>query len=199
VCFALSPRDAEKCVRCGALLPAEALKAVPGTCPDCKASFVARHAGVAGFSECPRCGGLFLTRESFDAVVKDAATRARARALDEGAERAAPEHGFHYRACPVCRKFMNRSNFGGGSGVIVDVCGPHGAFLDRGELTRIVDFVERGGWDRVKKREKERMEEEISALEGRKRGASGLDLGAPASEGGESLARVLQVLSSFFG
>jgi Zn-finger nucleic acid-binding protein len=199
VCFALSPRDAEKCVRCGALLPSEALKAVPGTCPDCKVSFVARQAGVAGYSECPRCGGLFLMREAFDAVVKDAATRARARALDDGPERAAPEHGFHYRACPVCRKFMNRSNFGGGSGVIVDVCGPHGAFLDRGELTRIVDFVEKGGWDRVKKREKERMEEEISALESRKRGASGLDLGAPASEGGEGLARVLQVLSTFFG
>ena len=64
---------------------------------------------------------------------------------------------------------MNRSNFGGGSGVIVDVCGPHGAFLDRGELTRIVDFVEKGGWERVKKRDKDRMEEEISALESRKR------------------------------
>jgi Zn-finger nucleic acid-binding protein len=198
VCFALSPRDAEKCVRCGSLLPAEALKAVPGTCPDCKQSFVARQAGVAGYSECPRCGGLFLTRVAFDAVVKDAATRARARALDDGAERAAPEHGFHYRPCPVCRKFMNRSNFGGGSGVIVDVCGPHGAFLDRGELTRIVDFVEKGGWEKVRKREKQRMEEEISALESRKRGAAELGLG-PASEGGEGLARVLQVLASFFG
>ena len=198
-CFALSPRDAEKCVRCGALLPAEALKAAAGSCPDCKAALVARQAGVAAFSECPRCGGLFLTRASFDAVVKDAATRARARALDDGPERAAPEHGFHYRPCPVCRKFMNRSNFGGGSGVIVDVCGPHGAFLDRSELTRIVDFVEKGGWERVKKREKQRMEEEIFALESRKRGASGLDLGTPASESGEGLSKVLQVLTSFFG
>lgn len=200
-CFALSPRDAEKCVRCGALLPAEALNAVPGTCPDCKAGFVARQAGVAGFSECPRCGGLFLTRASFDAVVKDAAMRASARALDVvPAGKAAPEHGFHYRPCPVCRKFMNRSNFGGGSGVIVDVCGPHGAFLDRGELTRIVDFVEKGGWDRVKRREKERMEEEISALESRKRGAT--DLGptpAPFPSAGESrLGDVLALLGRLF-
>ena len=80
-CFALSPRDAEKCVRCGALLPAETLKPSAGSCPDCKAAFVSRQAGAAGFSECPRCGGLFLTRESFDAVVKDAATRERARLL----------------------------------------------------------------------------------------------------------------------
>jgi Zn-finger nucleic acid-binding protein len=198
VCFALSPRDAEKCLRCGALLPAEALNAVPGTCPDCKAGFVARQAGVAGFSECPRCGGLFLARASFDAVVQDAAAREQARALDAGPERAAPEHGFHYRPCPVCRKFMNRSNFGGGSGVIVDVCGHHGAFLDRGELTRIVDFVEKGGWEKVRKREILRMEEEAAALESRKRAASNLSLGAPTGEG-EGLARVLQVLSSFFG
>lgn len=199
VCFALSPRDAEKCVRCGALLPAEALKAVPGTCPDCRMSFVARQAGAAGFSECPRCGGLFLTRESFDAVVKDAATRARARALDDVPPGTAAEHGFHYRPCPVCRKFMNRSNFGGGSGVIVDVCGPHGAFLDRGELTHIVDFVEKGGWEKVRKREKQRMEEEISALESRKRGAT--DLGLPSAElgaAGGGLGEVLAFLRRHF-
>ena len=115
-----------------------------GSCPTAAPRSSPRQAGVAGFSECPRCGGLFLTRASFDAVVKDAATRATARALDEGPRPAAPEKGFHYRPCPVCRKFMNRSNFGGGPGVIVDVCGPHGAFLDRGELTRVVDFVEKG-------------------------------------------------------
>jgi hypothetical protein len=94
---------------------------------------------------------------------------------------------------------MNRSNFGGGSGVIVDVCGPHGAFLDRGELTRIVDFVEKGGWEKVRKREILRIEEDAAALEGRKRTASGLNLGAPASDGGEDLSRVLQVLASIFG
>jgi Zn-finger nucleic acid-binding protein len=196
-CFALSPRDAVKCVRCGALLPAEALRPAGGACPDCRAALVARQAGVAGFSECPRCGGLFLTRESFDAVAKDAATRERARAVDDvprGA--AASEPGFHYRPCPVCAKLMNRSNFGGGSGVIVDVCGPHGIFLDRGELTRIVDFIEKGGWERVKKREKERMEEEISSLEGRKRAAQGLPPATP--EGGGSMGKVIGFLGDLF-
>jgi Zn-finger nucleic acid-binding protein len=198
-CFALSPRDAEKCVRCGALLPAESLAPAAGSCPDCRTALVARRAGVAGFSECARCGGLFLTRASFDAVVRDAETRARARALDEAPAPAAPEKGFHYRPCPVCRKFMNRSNFGGGSGVIVDVCGPHGAFLDRGELTRIVDFVEKGGWEKIKKREILRMDEDAAALESRKRAASGVGLGTPASEGGEGLSKVLQVLAGLFG
>ena len=88
---------------------------------------------------------------------------------------------------------MNRSNYGGGSGVIVDVCGPHGVFLDRGELTKIVDFLEKGGWERVKKREKQRMEEEISALESRKWGA--LDLEARPGGG---LSQVIGFLGSFW-
>jgi len=88
---------------------------------------------------------------------------------------------------------MNRSNYGGGSGVIVDVCGPHGVFLDRGELTKIVDFLEKGGWERVKKREKQRMEEEISALESRKWGA--LDLEARPGGG---LSQVIGFLGSIW-
>jgi Zn-finger nucleic acid-binding protein/ribosomal protein L40E len=201
-CFALSPRDAEKCVRCGALLPTESLRPAPGRCPDCREQLVARQAGVAGFAECPRCGGLFLGNEAFDAVVKDAGTRQRARAADAPPSHAAsPQPGVHYRPCPMCRKLMNRSNFGGGSGVIVDVCGAHGVFLDRGELTRIVDFIEKGGWERVRKREIARMEEDVAALESRKRVSAGESL--PVMQTGERregmLSQVADVLGWLFG
>jgi Zn-finger nucleic acid-binding protein len=96
---------------------------------------------------------------------------------------------------------MNRSNYGGGSGVIVDVCGPHGVFLDRGELTKIVDFLEKGGWERVKKREKQRMEEEISALESRKRvvGEQALAPAPVSFTRNGLLAEVLASLFSLFG
>ena len=96
---------------------------------------------------------------------------------------------------------MNRSNYGGDSGVIVDVCGPHGVFLDRGELTKIVDFLEKGGWDRVKKREKQRMDEEISALESRKRAASDQGLGpAQVSWAGPGfLVEILAGLGKYLG
>jgi Zn-finger nucleic acid-binding protein len=189
-------------VRCGALLPAEAFRAAAGSCPDCRQALVSRLSGVVGFAECARCGGLFLGPEAFDSVAKDAATRERARALDAEPHAATvPVPGFHYRPCPVCRKLMNRSNFGGGSGVIVDVCGPHGVFLDRGELTKIVDFLEKGGWERVKKREKQRMEEEISALESRKRAASeqGLPLAPPSAAGYGGIGQVLATLFDLFG
>jgi len=198
-CFALSPRDAQRCVHCGALLPADALKAGTGRCPDCRRPLVSRLAGVVGFSECARCGGLFFGREAFDAVAKDAATRERARAFDAAPPAsAAAEPGFHYRPCPVCGKLMNRSNYGGGSGVIVDVCGPHGVFLDRGELTRIVDFIEKGGWDRVKKREILRMEEDAAAAESRRSAAAGVRRGAPSDDGAGALSKVIGFLGDLF-
>jgi Zn-finger nucleic acid-binding protein len=50
-----------------------------------------------------------------------------------------------YRACPHCRQMMNRKNFGGTSGIVVDVCAVHGTFFDAGELPRVLEFVRRGG------------------------------------------------------
>ena len=40
---------------------------------------------------------------------------------------------------------MNRVNYGGGSGVIVDSCKAHGLYLDAGELRRILAWVGAGG------------------------------------------------------
>ena len=51
----------------------------------------------------------------------------------------------HYRPCPSCSQLMNRKNFGGISGIIVDVCTLHGTYFDAGELPRVLEFVRRGG------------------------------------------------------
>ena len=51
----------------------------------------------------------------------------------------------HYRPCPSCHQLMNRKNFGGMSGIIVDVCTLHGTYFDAGELPRVLEFVRRGG------------------------------------------------------
>jgi len=50
-----------------------------------------------------------------------------------------------YRPCPCCAQLMNRKNFGGTSGIVVDVCAVHGTFFDAGELPRVLEFVRRGG------------------------------------------------------
>lgn len=175
-CFTLNPRDAEKCSRCGADLPAESLSASAAgkPCPECRVPLVGRRTGALGYAECARCAGLFLANDVFEHVVEGADARAASRALD-GEAPPEPERlpkRFHYRKCPFCATLMTRRNYGAGSGVILDLCGKDGVFLDRGELTAIVDFLESGGFDRALRRERERLREEVSALESRKRAGS---------------------------
>jgi len=42
-------------------------------------------------------------------------------------------------SCPTCAHEMERLEFAGITGVIVDVCRSHGIWFDRGELARVVD------------------------------------------------------------
>jgi hypothetical protein len=50
---------------------------------------------------------------------------------------------------------MHRRNFGGLSGVIVDICTLHGIWFDAGELPSVLAFVEGGGLERSRLRERE--------------------------------------------
>ena len=55
------------------------------------------------------------------------------------------ERPARYVKCPACQKIMNRVNFGRTSGVIVDVCKPHGVWFERDELRRVLAFTANGG------------------------------------------------------
>ena len=113
-------------MKCGALLPGPAFVADgAGRCPDCRLDLVAHAFGAVGYSECPRCAGLFLRREAFEAVTKDADTRAKVRLAEPPAAVAAPSSAAPAKgasgvsrpsatALPSCAKLMNRSNYGGG-------------------------------------------------------------------------------------
>jgi Zn-finger nucleic acid-binding protein len=69
-----------------------------------------------------------------------------------------------YIPCPTCTKLMNRTNFAQASGVILDVCKQHGVWLDRGELQRVMGFVDAGGMAVSREREKEKLAEEQRRL-----------------------------------
>jgi hypothetical protein len=51
---------------------------------------------------------------------------------------------------------MNRSNFAKVSGVVIDVCRPHGAWFDRGELGAIRAFLRGGGLARYERHQRSR-------------------------------------------
>jgi Zn-finger nucleic acid-binding protein len=204
-CFVLSPAAAERCSRCGALLPRKEIAAPPsGRCPDCRLDLVARAFGAVGYSECPRCGGLHLGAAAFDAATHDADTRAKVRLEKPPVirETGSPLPPVRYRRCPACEGLMNRVNYAGGSGIIVDRCRDHGVWFDRGELTGIVDFLENGGWKRVQERERERLREEVASLESRKRFDSAISLPASAADrethGFATVGEVISFLGGLF-
>lgn len=204
-CFVLNPAGAERCSRCGALLPREEIAAPPpGRCPDCRLDLVARTFGAVGYAECPRCGGLCLGAAAFDAATRDADTRAKVRLEKPPVirEKGSPLPPVRYRPCPACGALMNRVNYAGGSGIIVDRCKGHAVWFDRGELTAIVDFLEGGGWDRIRERDRERLREEVRSLESRKQldGAISLPTSAADREGHgfETIKDALAFLGTLF-
>lgn len=69
-----------------------------------------------------------------------------------------------YLACPVCTARMNRVNFARSANVIVDVCKEHGIWFDAGEVHAVIDFVERGGLERARRREQQDRAQENAKL-----------------------------------
>jgi len=122
-----------------------------------------RRLDAVSFDECDHCGGLWLSPVAVEAVNEGAEARYRLRAFDTlpGTPDAAPTRvSVSYRRCPICSKLMNRSNYARGSGVVLDVCRRHGSHFDRGELTRLFDFIESGGLEKARRREVEELNEE---------------------------------------
>jgi len=100
--------------------------------------------------ECPQCNGLWIEAAPWQAVIDhaqrnplpDLGRRPRPPALP-------PQRGSLYRPCPVCTHLMNRLNYGGASGVIIDQCKQHGVWFDADELHRILAWVRNGGLTRA--------------------------------------------------
>jgi Zn-finger nucleic acid-binding protein len=156
------------CAHCGAEATREHVEEdhAPFECPRCREAMQALRLGSTVARECAQCGGLWLDPDSLQGLVN---------AREEGAGvvsalaariplNAAPPDVVRYIPCPCCGKLMNRSNFARSSGVILDVCKAHGVWLDRGELQRVLGFVESGGLTVARAREREELIEEQRRL-----------------------------------
>lgn len=178
-CFTLNPADAAHCAGCGEKLGLEPLDvAVELDCPSCGVRLSGFGGGTGTLAECGACGGQFIEHALLaDLLERREHFRSVPRALPP--RRNPAEAPVRYLACPVCRTRMNRNNFGGRSGIVVDTCPHHGVWFDAGELPRILEFVQAGGLERARERERlERLErtrkEHLAALPG-PRPASAVD------------------------
>ncbi len=163
-CYKRTPADGRFCVQCARPLPRptqEQGSVLDGrACPRCQLPLRMRNIGDFGVMGCDQCGGLFISHETFE-MMQDTSERV---IISTGRPQAAAvklEKTISYVRCPVCGVMMNRKNFAGMSGAIVDICGYHGIWFDYGELEKIMDFVARGGLQKARARE----EEELGRLE----------------------------------
>jgi hypothetical protein len=78
----------------------------------------------------------------------------------ESARKKLTEAPVRYRRCPVCADVMLRVNVARISGVIVDRCNEHGTYFDVDELHQLVQFLEGGGIDRARARERQALSDE---------------------------------------
>jgi Zn-finger nucleic acid-binding protein len=160
--------------------------------------------------ECPTCGGIWLEAEAFEKLLKDRDDQAKLEKLavqnltiDPSAPLAlsvAPSTRRlirEYIPCPDCKQLMNRKNFADISGVIIDVCKPHGIWFDSGELGRIIKFVMDGGLLEARRREMEKAEIETKLA---RLGITGIpmDLRDQDEQGPDLLRGILNVLREIF-
>src|SRR5436190_23032618 len=164
-CFALMFAGSAFCPHCGARAARTDPKPSSDVCPGCRERLATVQVGDVELLECTGCDGLWIGAAEFERICANleaqAAVLERWRPSATDAERRPP---IHYRPCLLCGKMMNRMNFGRLSGTIIDLCKGHGTFLDAGELHAIVTFIQAGGLDRARQREKDDLEEERHRL-----------------------------------
>ena len=180
-CFRAMFVGAAYCSHCGSRASRVEEGQTGGRCPRCRDSLTRVALGGVTLAECAGCDGVWIDAEEFERLCTD--REAQAAVLNRvssdrpsAAAVTALQHSVRYRPCVRCRKLMNRLNFGRYSGVVIDICRGHGAFLDPGELHRLVSFIREGGLDRTRIREREELQEEqrrLRALQEMLRGEAG--------------------------
>ncbi|MBK6751601.1 MAG: zf-TFIIB domain-containing protein [Acidobacteria bacterium] len=115
--------------------------------------------------ECERCDGIWADVETFEHLCSRGEERSAVLGF-LGERNRTVEHPatISYVPCPDCKNLMNRSNFAKVSGVIIDICKQHGVWFDMGELPKIIEFIQKGGMDLARQREKMAIEAERDQL-----------------------------------
>lgn len=194
-CYATSRVGAVHCSGCGRELGLEPVGAGDErSCPACTRRLVA-FSGTGGvLLDCSGCGGQFVEHALLTALLEVREITGSALPRRVRRERLALDP-VRYLPCPACSSLMNRKNFGGESGVVVDVCSRHGTWFDDGELPRVLSFVESGGLALARANER-RREREAARAERVNLAVSrpAPDLGPPADFGQELADAVVELV-----
>ena len=132
-----------------------------GDCPRCNRRLESLTIDATPVRECTRCGGFWTSAEVFELICAEKEKQSAVLGFISSHPRdARNQPAIKYVPCPDCKQLMNRSNFARASGVIVDLCKQHGVWFDADELPRIIDFIDKGGLERAREKQKMALEEE---------------------------------------
>lgn len=161
-CLQMNMSGAQHCSGCGAELGLILESALQNRqCSDCRAPLEAIAEPAGARLLCRGCGGQFVEHPLLRQLLREHELTGHA-FPDAPYRKPVPRPSFervHYRPCPACDQLMNRKNFGGASGVIVDVCARDGTWFDYGELAQVLAFVRSGGLVRERARTEQRQRE----------------------------------------
>ncbi|MGD9564292.1 MAG: zf-TFIIB domain-containing protein [Pyrinomonadaceae bacterium] len=155
------------CTHCGhTVQPAELIDDDhPGDCPRCKRTLQTLRINSMTIRECERCGGFWSSIETFESLCADKEQQASVLGFIRSYSHPNSDPPkVTYVPCPDCKALMNRSNFARSSGVIIDLCKQHGVWFDAGELPKIINFIDSGGLERAREKEKIAIQDERSRL-----------------------------------
>lgn len=163
-CLGLLFVGSRHCSHCGArAAPAVARDDRTLPCPRGCGAMRAVLVGEVPLDECERCQGTWLEVIEFERLCAES-ERQSAVLFALPAPPPPSTEPVRYRPCPACAKIMNRLNFAKSSGIVLDVCKAHGAWLDAHELRRLVEFLRSGGLAKARKREALAASEELRLL-----------------------------------
>ncbi|MDX6769997.1 MAG: zf-TFIIB domain-containing protein [Elusimicrobiota bacterium] len=199
-CFTWAFAESKACPGCEAEAPAPG---APLSCPSCRVALSGRSLGGVRLDGCPSCGGVWTDPASLRRLCEDRA--AKAAYLGDGSLSAPPKPRdpsatpVRYRPCAVCGDMMNRVNFAGASGVIIDACRPHGTWFDADELAAIAAFVRGGGLDAARERDMRRLQDELRRLRAHERPQPGPPVAYDPDTLGFTVSAARGIFKAIFG
>jgi Zn-finger nucleic acid-binding protein len=151
------------CPHCGGERPSPLAEKRKPICPRCHVDLEHYAYRDRDLDMCPQCGGVWLDRGELRDLTRESDVY-QSQEVPKEFVRGPIRDPIQYVPCVRCGRLMNRRNFAKISGVIIDECKSHGAWLDGGELELIRTFIADGGLEKAQDKEIEKNREALREL-----------------------------------
>lgn len=158
--------NVKECPVCGGEIVIPEAQEGSLSCPRCRCTLQRYAYRMTVLDTCPQCGGLWLDRSEFTRLTSECDVY-RDESLEPEYHRPPHPQAEGYVPCARCGQLMCRKNFGGISGVMIDMCRDCGYWLDDGELRQIRTFIASGGLEKAQDKKLARHASQLASLDTR--------------------------------